>query len=351
MDSLPLHRAHVNKTPVTVVMCAASGGPNEVSRIPSKPPAAVAMIYPMRVERPARSGEDFMPDTGSTLPRRQLGRYLTEWRSRAGMSQQKAAELLEMGSSSLQRLERGQNSRIKARDIQAACDLYGVPSDLVEAFIGLARQASVKTWWQQYGDLIPKHFNVYVGLESAAVELRTCQPDLIPGLLQTTDYVRGLLHDDPDGDEAEHDRWIQVKVQRQNILTRKIKPVRLSAVVCEAALRRVSGSPQVMTAQLRHIADMSTRPNVNVRVLPFSAGFPLGIAGGPFVILDFGVTATGVPTEPPVVYLEGTVGAMYLEKPDDVRRYHQIYAAFEHAALDDVASRHLLRQIAREYEA
>lgn len=332
-------------------MCAASGGPNEVPRIPSKPPVAVAMIYPMRVERPARSGEDFMPDTGSTLPRRQLGRYLTEWRSRAGMSQQRAAELLEIGSSSLQRLERGLNGRVQVREIQAACDVYGIPDAEAEVLIALARQANVKTWWYHADDRIPIHFDGYVRLEASAVELRAYQPELVPGLLQTPDYIRGLFTAHPENDVAEHDRWIQLKKQRQNNVTRKQRPVTLSTVVSESALRRVSGSPQVMAAQLRHLADMSTRPNVNLRVLPFNAGFPRGVSAGPFVILDFGTTATGVPTEPTVVYLEGPMVDMYLEEPHDVQRYHDLYTAIEQAALDAVGSRNLLRQIAREHTA
>ncbi|CAM4503408.1 helix-turn-helix transcriptional regulator [Nocardia ninae] len=294
-----------------------------------------------------------MPETGSTLPRRQLGRYLTEWRSRAGMSQQKAAELLEMGSSSLQRLERGQNSRIKVRDIQAACDLYGVPNELADALTGLARQASVKSWWHAYGDLIPKDFDVYVGLESAAVKLCSHQPELVPGLFQTADYVRALFRlVRPDAVRAEEDRWVELKMQRQNIVTRKNRPTTVDVVIGEAVARRMNGGPNVMAAQLRRLADVSTRPNVTVRVLPFRAGFPAGMSLGPFVILDFGKTATGEPTEPPVVFIEGSsVGNLYLEEPEDVERYDRSYEIIRRAALDAEHSRNLLRQIAREYLA
>ncbi|KAA8887553.1 helix-turn-helix domain-containing protein [Nocardia colli] len=292
-----------------------------------------------------------MSDTGSTLPRRQLGRYLIDWRTRAGMSQQRAAELLEIGSSSLQRLERGLNGRVQVREIQAACDLYGISDAESEIVIALARQANVKTWWYKAADRVPIHFDGYVKLEAAAVELRTYQPELIPGLLQTPDYIRGLFTGRPEDDAAEYDRWVQIKKQRQNNVTRKHRPTDLFAIVSEAALRRVSGSPQVMAAQLRHLADMSTRPNINLQVLPFSAGFPRGVSSGPFMILNFGITATGVPVEPTVVYVEGSTVDMYLEEPIDVQRYHDLYTAIEHAALDSVASRDLIRKTAREHAA
>ncbi|ONM48892.1 helix-turn-helix domain-containing protein [Nocardia donostiensis] len=294
-----------------------------------------------------------MEDNGSTLPRRQLGRYLLDWRTRAGFSQVKAAELLEIGSSSLQRLEKGLNGRIRVRDVEAACDLYGVPEELTAAFVGLARQANVKSWWHEYGDLIPRDFNVYVGLETAAVKLVSYQPELVPGLLQTPDYVRGLTSRfSPTPSSADLDRWAGLKNQRQQAILRKKRPIVFETVIGEAALRRVSGSSKTMAAQLRHIADISTRPNVTVQVLPFHAGFPEGMALGPFVILDFGTTATGQAAEPPVVYLEGgTVGDMYLEKSADVNRYYQSYHALQQAALDGPTTRILLRQLAKEHYA
>ncbi|MGK8504161.1 helix-turn-helix domain-containing protein [Nocardia asiatica] len=292
-----------------------------------------------------------MSETGSTLPRRQLGRYLTEWRTRAGMTQAKAAGLLEIGASSLQRLEKGQNSRIRSRDIQAACDLYGVPQELAVALVGLAKQANVKSWWHQYGDLIPKTFDVYVGLEAAAVKLVSYQPDLIPGLLQTADYDRALAPLAwPEETPQQWEQRVEIKAQRQNIVTRKTQPVVLDMVIGEAALWRVAGSRAVMAAQNRHLADMSTRENVTIRVLPFHAGFPGGVSMPPFVIMAFGEDVPGEQIEPPVVYLEGAVGDMYLEDAADVRLYTQSYDGIRKAALDANSSRSLLRQVAREHE-
>ncbi|MBF6235590.1 helix-turn-helix domain-containing protein [Nocardia otitidiscaviarum] len=290
-------------------------------------------------------------EAGSTLPRRQLGRYLLEWRSRAGYTQAKAAQLLEIGATSLGRLEKGENSRIKSRDIQAACDLYGVPQDLTAALVGLARQANVKNWWHQYGDLIPKDFDVYVGLEAAAARIITYQPELVPGLLQIADYDRALAASRPDDTDDERERRVQLKMQRQRIVTRKTQPVRLDVVVGEAALHRIAGSRSVMAAQLRHLADRSTDENVELRVLPFAAGFPGGISMPPFVVLEYGVSAPGEPVEPPVVFLEGVVGNMYVEEAGDVASFARSYDRIRDAALDSPNSRQMLRQLAREYQS
>ncbi|MCU1647451.1 MAG: family transcriptional regulator [Nocardia sp.] len=288
-------------------------------------------------------------DVGSTVPLRQLGRLMLEWRNRAGLSQARAAVLLEMGATSLARIEKAENSRIRTSVIKEACGIYGVPADVAEGMIGLAQQAKVKSWWHSYSDLMPKNLDVYVGLEAAAVGIASYQPDLIPGLLQTEQYDRALLRQRwPDDSEEERDRRAQIKRHRQTTILRRTRPMDLDIVIGQAALQRIVGEPKTMANQLRYLADTSTRENISVRILPFEAGFPGGLSMLPFVILDFGTPPRGEPTEPPVVYLEGAVGSMYLEDGNDVRFYHHAHEDIHQAALDEVASRNLLRRLARE---
>lgn len=287
---------------------------------------------------------------GSTVPLRQLGRLMLEWRNRSGMSQARAAELLDMGATSLARIEKAEVMRVRTGVIKEACGIYGVPEDIAEGMVRLAQQAKVKNWWHSYADLLPKQLDVYVGLEAAATGCVTYQPELIPGLLQTAAYDRALLSQRwPDDPVDERDRRVQIKQHRQAVIKRKHRPLDLDVVIGQAALHRPVGGPEVMAAQLRHLADSSTCENVSVRILPFQAGFPGGMSVLPFVILDFGAPPPGEPTEPSVVYLEGTVGSMYLEDQDDVRFYFSAHHTLREAALDESASRNMLRRIAREY--
>ncbi|WP_245665622.1 DUF5753 domain-containing protein [Nocardia sienata] len=217
---------------------------------------------------------------------------------------------------------------------------------------GLAKQANVKNWWHQYGDLIPKDFDVYVGLEAAATKVISYQPDLVPGLLQTANYARALARERrPEDIPEEQDRRVQLKMQRQKIITRRTQPVTLEVVVGEAALRRVVGGRSVMAAQLRHLADMSTRDNIRLGMLPFEAGFPGGVSMPPFVVLQFGESAPGEPLEPPVVFLEGVVGNMYIEDAEDVASFLRTYDLIEDRAHGDTDSRQWLRNMAREHES
>ncbi|WP_369689820.1 DUF5753 domain-containing protein [Nocardia kruczakiae] len=132
-------------------------------------------------------------------------------------------------------------------------------------------------------------------------------------------------------------------MRRQLLITRKVRPVGLQLIVHEAALRRVVGSGKVMSSQVRYLADISTRANIDIRVVPFTAGIPLGDQVGAFVMLRFGDAAHSV------VYVETFTGDLYLEKPATVRRYADAYEVMRFAALDAAASRAALRQVAKEH--
>ncbi|MGQ4598366.1 Scr1 family TA system antitoxin-like transcriptional regulator [Nocardia sp. R6R-6] len=290
-----------------------------------------------------------MPEIESTVPRRQLGRYLRELRLQSGMTIAESAELIERGSSTLQRLEKGTADRIRVLDVEALCRIYGSDETTSAALIGLAKQAKVKSWWHEFGDLIPENFDVYMGLEAAARKFTSYHVELVPGLLQTSNYTRALVQVGvPDESAADHERRVQMRVQRQVLITRRTRPAIVDVVLHESVLRRVIGNSRVMAVQLRHLADLSTKPNITIRILPFSAGVPSGKLTGQFIVLDFG--SDSKTAEPRVVYAPSFIGDMYLEKENDVRRYDQAYDAIQQAALDAVSSRNLLRQVAREFE-
>ncbi|MEV6102718.1 helix-turn-helix transcriptional regulator [Nocardia sp. NPDC051981] len=287
-----------------------------------------------------------MSKRSTNLPRRQLGRYLRELRQQCGLSIVQAARLAECGSGSLQRLETGATGRIQLHDLEQLCRIYDAP-EYLEPLKGLAQQANVKSWWHEYGDLIPAGFNVYVGLESAADQLTIYRPDMVSGLFQTPDYARALdrtyfSQEPPD----EVERRVQLRIRRQSLIMRKRKPATARLVIDEGALRRVVGGPRVMAGQLRHMADMP--PNVTVQVLSAAAGFPLGISPGPFTILDF---ATDHYNEPTVVYVESYTGAMYFELQGTVDQYRAAFGTIQRVALNEADSRNLLRRLAKEYSA
>lgn len=293
-----------------------------------------------------------MTERDSSITRRQLGRYLREARESTGMTLEDAATLLEWGKSSLQRLEKGQNQKVRSRDLDGLIEIYGIDDGQACGLRGLAQQAAEKSWWHEFGGVIPADFDVYMGLESSARSLVTYQPDLVPGLLQTEDYSRALsAASNPEDSAEEAERRIGLKARRQRLIQRRIKPVTLQVLLFETVLRRIIGGRRAMARQLRHLADLGTRPNVTIRVVPFSAGMPTGDQIGPFVILDFSDATGRSSAEPPVVYAEGYTADMYSEKTSTVQRYQHAYALLWDSSLDEVSSRNLLRVVAREYDS
>ncbi|WP_083869527.1 helix-turn-helix domain-containing protein [Nocardia niigatensis] len=290
-----------------------------------------------------------MSKRSTNLPRRQLGRYLRELRQECGLSLADAARLLDRGAGTLQRLETGETERIQPDLVEELCRIYDSP-EYIEPLKGLAQQGNMKSWWHEYGDLIPAGFNVYVGLESAAERLTIYRPDMVSGLFQTPDYARGLDRVYFANEPAEAlERRVQLRMRRQSLILRKRRPAMAQLVLDEAVLGRVVGGKRVMAGQLRHLADLPE--NVTVRVLPGAAGFPLGQSTGPFTILDFAVNDHGEPSEPTIVYVESYMGAMYFERQAAIDLYRSAFGTLEKVALSETDSRHLLRRLAKEYSA
>jgi transcriptional regulator with XRE-family HTH domain len=292
-----------------------------------------------------------MPDvtTGSTVPRRQLGRYLRELRGGQRLTVRAAAERLEWSEAKIWRIETGQVS-LRSLDVEAMCKVYGADASLTEALMGLAKETKARGWWHSYGDVIPEGFDLYIGLEEAASAASWYEAELVPGLLQTESYAHTLIEaDNPGVDAQEIDRRVHVRIARQALITRVTAPPKLDVVLNEAIIRRPVGGPGVMHAQLGRLAEATTLPNVSLRIMPFSAGLHHGIMSGPFVILRFPLNGDGKATEPPTVYVDGFTGALYLDKPSEIQRYEKAFGDIWESSLTEDASRELIHEAAREF--
>ncbi|MEU5727197.1 helix-turn-helix transcriptional regulator [Micromonospora sp. NPDC047738] len=289
-------------------------------------------------------------EIGSTVPRRQLGRLLRQYRTEAGVTLDAAAEALEYSRQKIWRIECGLGA-VRVLDVKAMCELYGVSAEMTEAMKGLATETKSKGWWHAYGDAVPSWFELYVGLESAAAHLRQYEETLIPGVLQTREYALGLVRlDRPSASQEERERAVEVRLQRQSLLTRRLpRPPQLDAVLSEAVLRRTVGNRGVMVGQLSRLIQAAELPNVSIRVLPFAAGPHSGAVAGSFVILDFPATKGGrAAPEPPVAYSESLTGALYLDKPDELAAYRAAWKSLEAMALDEAQSTDMIKRIIGE---
>jgi uncharacterized protein DUF5753 len=231
----------------------------------------------------------------------------------------------------------------KERDVVDLLRLYGItdPGEVAE-FVVVAREANAPGWWQQYGDLLPQWFRAYVDLESAATLIRTYEGQLVPGLLQTEDYMRAVIggaHLAESPEEAE--RRVALRVSRQRLLERPGAP-RLWAVVDEAALRRPVGGPKVMRGQLERLMDAAKLANVTLQILPFDAGAHPAMVGA-FSILRFADQEL-----PDIVYVEHLTNALYLDKREDVNDYLHVMDSISMRAAPPGRTTDILHKILKE---
>ncbi|WP_042396498.1 helix-turn-helix domain-containing protein [Streptacidiphilus carbonis] len=278
-----------------------------------------------------------------TVRRRRLGAELRRLREQKGLTAEEVAQQLLVSQSKISRLENGRRS-ISQRDVRDLCEVYGVGDEsLIDGLMTMARESRQRGWWHAFGD-VP--YSVYIGLEAEAISVRNYESLFVPGLLQTREYAHAVVTGiQPEATPEQNDKRTDIRMLRQDLIKDREDPMRLWAVVDEAALHRVVGSPEVMQRQLAHLVEISQQPHINVQVLPYSVGAHPGMSGT-FSILDFQDAL-----DASVVYLEGVTSDLYLEKASDVRLYSMMYEHLRAQALNPDLTRELIEELAQSYES
>jgi transcriptional regulator with XRE-family HTH domain len=289
-----------------------------------------------------RKDVTFVPEVRSpTVRRRELGALLRKLRTEKGLTVEQAADRLLFSMSKLSRMETG-HGVATPRDIRDLCDLYCVTDEAErDRLTSLAREGKRTGWWQSY-DL--DYFATYVGLEAEAVAISYYQSAIVPGLMQTPSYARAMHEANvPKIPPERIEQLIEVRLTRQQRLVEE-PPLRVEAVLDEALLHRMVGGAVVMAAQLERLIELSGQPNVTMQVIPYSVGAHPAM-NSTFNILDF------VGPAPTVVYVEGLVGWIYVERPHDVERYRQVFNHLRAVSLSPQESIELIARISAGYKS
>lgn len=269
-----------------------------------------------------------------TIQRRRLGIALKRAREQAGKTQDDAAAVIHAAASKISRLELGQ-SGIRITDLALLLDLYGVTGEQADWMRELARAGRQRGRWSSYRTIIPDWFRTYIDLEADASEIRWYQAEVIPGILQTEGYIRAIhATTQPGMSRDQADGHVAVRLERQAVLTGPDAPS-FGFILSESALRRNVGGPAIMREQLRYLAELADRPNIDLQVLPFNAQ-TYQPTNYDFTILRFNDDAAS-----DVVYLEDYTGASYLDRPDITRAYTRLWNQLQASALGSVESQQL----------
>lgn len=277
--------------------------------------------------------------------RMQLGANLRRLRERRGIGRVEAGELIRASESKISRLELGRVG-CKVRDVMDLLALYEAEPGELAGLLALVRESNSPGWWKPYGEVTPRWFQRYLGLEASAALIRTYELQFVPGLLQTEEYARAVIHlGYPTAPAEEVEQRVRLRMHRQQVLNRP-DPPRLWAVLDETALRRPVGGERVMRDQLESLIGVVTkRRDIRLQVIPLSAGGHPA-AGGSFTILRF-------PYEEmtDLVYIEQLTGAIYLERLDEVDRYFDAMNRLGLEATSPQSTVEMLERVITELDA
>ena len=282
-------------------------------------------------------------DLNPLVARRRLRIELRNARQGAGYTQEQVAAAMEWSLSKLIRIESG-SVGITTNDLRALLRYYAIkdPGRTAE-LLALGRASREKPWWSEHRDLISPQLGMLIDYESTATIIRSFQPLLIPGLLQTEAYARAAISQFSAPSTPDRlDNVVKIRMRRQEILSRRDGP-KLLAVLDEAAIRRNVGGSRVMREQISHLASMASRRNVSIEIVPFNAGIHPGLQG-PFVVLEF-----PDPADNDLLFLESSRGDLFIrDDVDEVASYQEKFEQLRKMSIDSSETIAYLSQAADE---
>jgi transcriptional regulator with XRE-family HTH domain len=263
--------------------------------------------------------------------RERLATALRDLRQSAGLTGVEAARLARMSQPKISKLETGRLLP-SVKDVQTLLALYraapAARDDLLEAAARLhATIESNRTILRRGAARMQARLGA---LEQQATTLRYFSPIVLPGLLQTAEYMRRVFALELSG--AELARTVAARQERQQILYDSNKS--FTFVITEAALRWGFCPADVMAAQASHIASLSTLANVEIGVI--FLGSPAGdIPLHGYQILDDRLVS---------IELEHAV--VTVADPHDIATYLRLFATMSEAAESGQAARSRLAAVA-----
>jgi transcriptional regulator with XRE-family HTH domain len=244
-------------------------------------------------------------------------------RGRAGLTQEELAERICYSAALVTAVETGR--RAPTADFAARCDgAVGTDGLLGRVQVKVARESA------------PVWFRDWAAIEREAVLLRSWEPLVVPGLLQTREYAREIMCSRPGIGEEDAEQRVCERLERQAIFERENPPA-LFVVIDEGVLRREVGGPALMRDQLTRLIEFAARPKVCLQVVPASAGAHSGLCG-PFMIASFDGTAD-------VSYVDSAMSSQLVEWQEGVFALTLVFDTVRGAALPCRASADLIREV------
>ncbi|MGK8508212.1 helix-turn-helix domain-containing protein [Nocardia asiatica] len=259
--------------------------------------------------------------------REALGARLRDLRKDAGLSGVQLAELAGWHSSKVSKIEGGKQTPSEA-DIRIWCRHCKARQQVPDLIATLRNVEAAYVEWKRIAGIKRKQQQLHT-LEEETRLTRWFEPVIMPGLLQTLDYMRALLgkvtafygHDEPLDD------GIAARLERQQVLHRGNH--RFNFVLAEQVLYTTVGSDDVMIGQLDHLLSVMRLPNVVVSVIPQMSDYQVPTTN--FVIFDRRVA-----------HVETITAELTVTQPRELILYEQVFQTLLGQAVIGEAARVLI---------
>jgi transcriptional regulator with XRE-family HTH domain len=278
--------------------------------------------------------------------RLRLAAELRALRTHAGVTHVQLAKQIGQSRAQISRLENGHV--VDQDDVMKILDALGVDDDRWTEIMTIAREAGERGWWES-NRFMGERQALYANLEAGAQTIREFQMTFIPGLLQTPEFTHARNEADRLAGAVTFnaDKAADGRVGRQRMLRRPGGPS-YEVIIDELAVRRATAPPEVLKAQLYHIAaTVNGNAKITSRVLPVDAS----IAGFSVPRSAFSIYTFSDPGDPTIVAVDTVTDDLLLTEDDDVKRYDELYDRLRDACLPEAESLDLLLDTAKAASA
>jgi len=263
-----------------------------------------------------------MSEAQPTLARRDLGIRLKGHRDRIGLTDKEAAALLGYNVKTIHRIEAGTHGT-RRLVVESLINHYGISQDEASYLLALVVRGSERGWWEDYVDKGTKQgtrpdFPLFLESEQIASLIQVLETEVIPGLLQTPEYLLALQAAQLDIPQEVAEAVRGLRTIRQKLIYNRIRPPRMEFCIGEGAFRYLDRLPgPVRDGQIARILEVSEMPNVDLRVI---TQLHAGAAGAFNIITPSGMAA-------PFAFIDLMDGCRYVEDDHIVSMYGQGFRA------------------------
>ena len=270
---------------------------------------------------------DDLPGSPSLEPDQPVGAELARLRKQAGITGHQLGRRLSMSQAKISKIETGAVTP-SVGDVRRIAEKLGAPAGEVARLLALVQRP--RDAMTDHGRKDPVWLQREIGeLEAATTTLRSFQPAVINGLLQTSEYARAVfttVTEAPSAFERNGQRGIaaaiSARMRRQEILGDPHKQFHF--VMPETLLRNKLVEAEEMPVQLSRLRDVARQENVTLSLIADGTRWPYPPFHG-FTLLDDSYL---------IIDLFNTI--VISRGKADIRLYGQIFEAFEAAATRDI---------------